>query len=267
MAEMAVRPARRVRLAVAGVLMWGVVAAAPVGDVEATPVTVQPAIDAPAASARAADARATSQATRKVRRPGKPRAVTATAGHERLTVRWKKPTSDGGARIRGYRVQLRQPDGSWTTVATTKAKARSRVITGLTNGTTSTVRVAARNTKGYGRSSVARAVLPTSLDVSIGGSHGCAVVPDGSVRCWGLNGSGQLGDGSTDDRCRRCRCPASTAPSPSGWVSGTAAPSSVTARCGAGDRTAPASWASRARARPACRPGGGCDRSRRRGGR
>jgi alpha-tubulin suppressor-like RCC1 family protein len=178
--------------------MWGVAAAAP-AEVAATPVTAQPAVDTPVASARSAETTMTPQAKKKVRRPGKPQAVTANAGHERLTVRWKKPTSNGGARIRGYRVQLRELDGTWTTVRTTKAKARSHVLTGLDNGNPYTVRVAARNAKGYGRSSKARAVLPTSLDVSIRGTHGCAVVPNGTVRCWGLNPSGQLGDGSTDD--------------------------------------------------------------------
>lgn len=43
--------------------------------------------------------------------------------------------------------------------------------------------------------------LPTSLegisnavDVSVGGTHACAVLEDGSVACWGSNGDGQLGD-------------------------------------------------------------------------
>jgi alpha-tubulin suppressor-like RCC1 family protein len=42
----------------------------------------------------------------------------------------------------------------------------------------------------------------TVLDVSFGGSHACAIVSGGFVRCWGANDSGQLGDGSRMDRPR-----------------------------------------------------------------
>ena len=36
--------------------------------------------------------------------------------------------------------------------------------------------------------------------VATGYAHTCAVLRDGSLMCWGFNGSGQLGDGSTEDR-------------------------------------------------------------------
>ena len=36
--------------------------------------------------------------------------------------------------------------------------------------------------------------------ITAGASHGCALLDDHSVRCWGLNMSGQLGIGTTDNR-------------------------------------------------------------------
>ncbi len=37
-------------------------------------------------------------------------------------------------------------------------------------------------------------------DISVGGFHACVVLADGSVRCWGEDGYGQLGDGTMDSR-------------------------------------------------------------------
>jgi len=40
----------------------------------------------------------------------------------------------------------------------------------------------------------------TAVAISSGGYHTCAVLDDASVSCWGLNGDGQLGDGTATDR-------------------------------------------------------------------
>ena len=37
-------------------------------------------------------------------------------------------------------------------------------------------------------------------DVAVGGGHACALLSNTTVRCWGANGNGQLGDNSTDER-------------------------------------------------------------------
>ncbi|MBN1611251.1 MAG: hypothetical protein JW940_31755, partial [Polyangiaceae bacterium] len=44
---------------------------------------------------------------------------------------------------------------------------------------------------GTGRSAVA---------ITAGGGHTCALLDDGSARCWGSNGYGRLGLGDTEDR-------------------------------------------------------------------
>ena len=40
----------------------------------------------------------------------------------------------------------------------------------------------------------------SALGISSGESHTCAVLNDRSVKCWGQNSNGQLGDGTTEDR-------------------------------------------------------------------
>src|ERR1700691_2273260 len=36
--------------------------------------------------------------------------------------------------------------------------------------------------------------------IALGGGFGCSRMKDGSVRCWGANDAGQLGDGTVTDR-------------------------------------------------------------------
>jgi len=47
-----------------------------------------------------------------------------------------------------------------------------------------------------------------AVQLAVGGSHVCQVNGDGTVRCWGNNGSGQIGDGTTTTRLTPVSVPA-----------------------------------------------------------
>jgi len=75
-----------------------------------------------------------------------------------LTVSWSAPTNEGTA-ITGYRIEQSSDGGAnWSmAVADTGSSATSRVISGLTNGTSYVFRVAAINAAGAGTASLASA--------------------------------------------------------------------------------------------------------------
>ncbi|MDZ7577799.1 MAG: fibronectin type III domain-containing protein [Candidatus Nanopelagicales bacterium] len=92
--------------------------------------------------------------------PGAARSVGGVAGDGRATVSWTAPASTGGSAVTGYRIQRRAGSGSWSTVVgNTGSVARSRVVTGLSNGTSYTFRVAAINSVGVGAFSPASAAV------------------------------------------------------------------------------------------------------------
>ena len=43
--------------------------------------------------------------------------------------------------------------------------------------------------------SAERIDISAASDVAVGWRHGCALIADGTVKCWGWNSEGQLGDG------------------------------------------------------------------------
>ena len=85
--------------------------------------------------------------------PGAPRNLTSTVGDGTITPEWDAPADDGGAAISGYRVRHSegagssnwQPDADGASVSETEYE-----ISGLTNGTTYEIQVAAVNALGTG---------------------------------------------------------------------------------------------------------------------
>jgi predicted phage tail protein len=81
--------------------------------------------------------------------PGAPTNVNGTAGNASVSLTWTAPASDGGSSITGYRVTPYIGGNAQTPILTGSAST-SYTVTGLTNGTTYTFRVAAINAIGTG---------------------------------------------------------------------------------------------------------------------
>ena len=87
--------------------------------------------------------------------PGAPRGVSATPGNASALIKWSAPSNDGGSAITGYTATAKPGSKTCTTTGT-----RSCTIHSLTNGTTYTVTVKARNAKGLGAASAGVTVKP-----------------------------------------------------------------------------------------------------------
>ena len=94
--------------------------------------------------------------------PGAPTGVSAAAGDASATVTWTAPASNGGANITNYEVTPYIGASAQAAVYTGSA-ATSKTVTGLTNGTAYTFKVAAINSAGTGaQSSASAAVTPSA---------------------------------------------------------------------------------------------------------
>ncbi len=95
--------------------------------------------------------------------PGAPTIGTATFGNASATVTWTAPASNGGSAITGY-VVTPYKAGVAQTAQTFNSTATTETVTGLTNGSSYTFKVAAINSVGTGAQSAAsNAVTPATV--------------------------------------------------------------------------------------------------------
>ena len=98
-------------------------------------------------------------ATPQAAAPGAPTGLAGTSGDTEAALSWTAPSSDGGAAITGYVIEYTPSGGSATTVST-GVTSTSFTLSGLTNGTAHSIRVAAVNSVGQGSYSSSVSVTP-----------------------------------------------------------------------------------------------------------
>ena len=129
--------------------------------------------------------------------PGAPTSVSGTAGNAQVSLTWTAPSSTGGYAITDYTVQYSSNSGSsWTTFSRAASSATSATVTGLTNGTAYTFRVAAVTVLGSGAYSTASssvtpsapAFSPTAVLLTSGTTY---TVPSGAttMKAWAVGGA------------------------------------------------------------------------------
>ena len=94
--------------------------------------------------------------------PGAPTGVSAVAGNGQATVSWTAPSSTGGAAITGYTVTPFKAGVAQTPIVVS-GTGTSKVVSGLTNGTSYTFTVAATNSVGTGAVSTASAAVTPAV--------------------------------------------------------------------------------------------------------
>ena len=96
--------------------------------------------------------------------PGVPTSLSVLPGDSgALNVSWQTPISDGGSAIIGYTIQWKAAPGSWTVpadVSEATATGITHTITGLTDGTSYTVRIIATNQVGNGEPTLESTAIP-----------------------------------------------------------------------------------------------------------
>lgn len=92
--------------------------------------------------------------------PGAPQGLTANVGNGAVSLGWMPVATDGGAAVQSYEIAITPQ----TPAATVAVIGRRALLRGLSNGTTYTFSVRARNSAGLGSAAQTAAILPTGSD-------------------------------------------------------------------------------------------------------
>jgi len=113
---------------------------------------------------------------------------------------WAAPADSGGLAITDYIVEYSTDGSTWTTFADGTSPTTGATVTGLDNATSYTFRITATNQLGNSSTATDTATTATVIELASGEEFVCALLGDGTVKCWGENDDGELGTGDTDDR-------------------------------------------------------------------
>jgi hypothetical protein len=91
--------------------------------------------------------------------PSAAQSVVGVSGNAQVALSWSAPSSNGGDTVTDYVVQYSSDGTTWTTFTDSVSSTASCTVTGLTNGTAYTFRVAAVNAGGTGMYSVVSAAV------------------------------------------------------------------------------------------------------------
>ncbi len=99
-----------------------------------------------------------------LRIPGIPGSLSLSAGDRQITASWSAPMDRGNPTLNGYRIQYRQAGTSTWFQWSHSGTGRTNTITGLTNGQSYQVRVAASNTAGTSSYTSPKSATPMEAD-------------------------------------------------------------------------------------------------------